>query len=106
MSGPGRAGDAAAAIAWLRTPEAIRERSGNVLAAGEQGALRHFAIERSRLDAAADYVIATMRANYPTLQVPPHIRWRHFSADGRDRWAALAEEIGHRFDPEALLPAA
>jgi hypothetical protein len=95
MSGPGRACDAAAAIAWLRTPEAIRARSASVLAAGERGALRHFAIKRSRLDAAADYVIATMRANYPTLQVPPHSRWRHFAADGRDRWAALAKEIGH-----------
>lgn len=93
MSEP--AGDPLAAIGWLRTPEAIRGRSANVLAAGEQRALRHFAIERSRLDAAADYVIATMRASYPSLEVPPHSRWRHFSADGRDRWAALAEEIGH-----------
>ena len=41
------AGDPVAAIAWLRTPEAIRERSGKVLAAGERGALRHFAIDRA-----------------------------------------------------------
>ena len=57
-------------IAWLRTPGAIRERSGHVLAAGDRGALRHFAIDRARLDAAADYVIATMRANYPTGEIP------------------------------------
>ncbi|MGH6916457.1 MAG: DUF1688 family protein, partial [Geminicoccaceae bacterium] len=80
-----------AAIAWLRTPEAIRARSANVLAAAERGALRHFAIERERLDAAADYVIATMRASYPDLAVPYHSRWRHFAVGGRDRWAMLAE---------------
>jgi hypothetical protein len=93
MSGP--AGKPAAAIAWLRTPEAIRQRSATVLAAGEQGALRHFAIDRARLDAAADYVIATMHASYPGLDVPPHSRWRHFAVGGHDRWAALAEQIGH-----------
>lgn len=94
MSRSGGAGEPAAAIAWLRTPDAIRARSGNVLAAGGQGALRHFAIDRARLDAAADYVIATMRANYPSLDVPPHSRWRHFSVGGRDRWRLLATELG------------
>ena len=79
-------------IAWLRTPEAIRERSANVLAAGDRGALRHFAIDRDRLDAAADYVIATMRAAYPDLDVPYHSRWRHFAVGGRDRWGLLAED--------------
>ncbi|HEX5079951.1 MAG TPA: URC4/urg3 family protein [Geminicoccaceae bacterium] len=82
-------------IAWLRTPGAIRERSGHVLAAGDRGALRHFAIDRARLDAAADYVIATMRANYPTGEIPYHSRWRHFAVGGRDRWAALAATIAH-----------
>jgi hypothetical protein len=86
MSGP-------AAIARLRTPEAIRERSANVLAAAEHGALRHFAIDRARLDAAADYVIATMRARYPDLAVPYHSRWRHFAVGGRDRWAMLAATL-------------
>jgi Protein of unknown function (DUF1688) len=79
----------AAGIARLRTPEAIRERSANVLAAAERGALRHFAIDRERLDAAADYVIATMRASYPDLDVPYHSRWRQFAVGGRDRWAML-----------------
>ncbi len=83
------------AIAWLLTPDAIRARSRNVLAAGERGELRHFAIDRSRLDPTADFVIATIRASYPTLEIPYHSRWRHFSAGGRDRWAALAAGQGH-----------
>jgi hypothetical protein len=91
----GSAGDPAAAIAWLRSPDAIRARSRDVLAAGEQGALRHFAIDRRHLDAAAGYVIATIHQNYPSLDVPYHSRWRHFSAGGRDRWQALAQQISH-----------
>jgi hypothetical protein len=89
-----RAGNPVAAIAWLRTPEAIRARSENVLAAAERDTLRHFAIEHGRLDAAAGYVIATIRDHYPNLDVPYHSRWRHFSVGGRDRWVALLREIG------------
>jgi hypothetical protein len=85
-----RLADPAEAISWLRTPDAIRARAAAVLAAGERGELRHLAIDHGRMDAVADYVIAVMRANYPTLDVPCHSRWRHFSAGGRDRWAMLA----------------
>jgi hypothetical protein len=81
------------AIAWLRTPEAIRERCGLVLAAAERDDLEHFALVPARLDEAADYVIATIRASYPDLAIPYHSRWRHFSAGGRDRWADLASRL-------------
>jgi hypothetical protein len=84
----------AEAIAWLRTPEAIRTRCGLLLAAAERGELQHFALDPERLDPAADYVIDTIRANYPALDVPYHSRWRHFAAGGHDRWAALAARLG------------
>jgi hypothetical protein len=83
----------AAALAWLRTPAAIRARAGLVLAAAERGELAHFALDPARLDPAADYVIETIRSNYPDLRIPYHSRWRHFAAGGRDRWAALAAEL-------------
>jgi hypothetical protein len=83
----------AEAIAWLRTPEAIRIRCGLVLAAAERGELQHFALDHDWLDPATDYVIDTMRANYPTLDIPYHSRWRHFAAGGHDRWAALAARL-------------
>jgi hypothetical protein len=82
--------DVAAAVAWLRTPQAIRARAGLILAAAERGALEHFALDAGRLDPAADYVIETIRASYPALDIPYHSRWRHFAVGGRDRWAALA----------------
>jgi Protein of unknown function (DUF1688) len=79
----------AAALAWLRTPQAIRARAGLVLAAALRDELKHFALDPGRLDPAADYVIDTIRSNYPDLRMPYHSRWRHFGAGGRDRWAAL-----------------
>jgi hypothetical protein len=83
----------AAALAWLRTPAAIRARAGLVLAAAKRDELKHFALDPAQLDPAADYVIETIRSNYPDLRIPYHSRWRHFAAGGRDRWAALAAEL-------------
>ena len=75
---------------WLLTPEAVRARCGEILAAGDRGALSHFALHRDRLGATADYVLETIRANYPSLDIPFHARWRHFVVAGEDRWAELA----------------
>ena len=43
-----------------------------------------------RLTHTARYVLETMRANYPDLNIPFHSRWRHFSVEGEDYWLALA----------------
>ena len=78
-----------AAVRYLRTPEAIRERAGAVLACGFDGRLRHFRVDLSRLAPAADLVAAVTRERYPDLGVPLHSRWRHFGAGGHDRAAEL-----------------
>jgi hypothetical protein len=83
----------AKAVAWLRTPQAVRLRCNAVLAAAERDALEHFALDLERLDAAAAYVVETIRQAYPTLDIPYHSRWRHFAAGGRDRWAELAGRL-------------
>jgi Protein of unknown function (DUF1688) len=85
--------DAGAAVAWLRTPEAIRERCGVIFAAAERGELRHFAYRPERLPDLARTVLGVIRDNYPTLDVPYHARWRHFSVGGHDRWADLAAKF-------------
>lgn len=64
-----------------------------VFAAGQAGALAHFALRLEKLPVAARYVIDTIRAAYPDLQIPYHSRWRHFAAGGIDRWAALAPRL-------------
>ena len=57
-----------AAVAYLRTPEAIRERAGAVLARGLDDGLQHFRIDLARLAPAADLVAAVTRARYPDLR--------------------------------------
>lgn len=93
-SDPGRR-DAPAALAWLGTTEAIRERAGLILAAAERSELEHFSLDLDRLDPAANYVIDTIHANYPSLDIPYHSRWRHFAVGGRDRWRELTRELDH-----------
>ncbi len=97
--------DPAEAVAWLRTPAAIRERCGLVLEAGEAGALRHFALVPERLDAAAALVVETIEEAYPTLESPYHARGRHFGAGGVERWGELAESscAGHDRDEIARV---
>jgi hypothetical protein len=89
---PGPTADAA--VAYLSTPEAIRERAGAVLMHGLDGRLSHFAIDLSRLAAAADLVATVTRERYPSQPVPLHSRWRHFGAGGHDRVAELDATLG------------
>jgi hypothetical protein len=88
--------NSAAAIAWLRSPQAVRERCAGILAAAERGELDNFAVDRARLEPAADYVAETARQRYPDLDIPFHARWRHFTAGGLDRWAGLAAGLADR----------
>lgn len=85
--------DPQSAIRYLRSPTAIRERTGLVLAAAERGVTEHFSIDRSKLPATANYVIDVIRAEYPTLDIPYHSRWRHFAVGGVDRWAQLDRKL-------------
>jgi hypothetical protein len=85
---------AAAAVAFLRRPETIRERCHALLALAEADRLPHFALRPERMDAAAEYVVDTIRARHPDLAIPYHARWRHFAAGGRDRWGELASTLG------------
>lgn len=80
-----------AAARSLLTASAVRERAHELLALCEAGQLTHWRVDRSRLDAAARYVVETMRMNYPDLDIPFHSRWRHFAAGGRDRWREMAQ---------------
>ncbi len=66
-----------------------------MLEAGERGALHHFSIHLSRLDACADYVVDVIRSNYPDLVIPFHSRWRHFGAGSVDRVSALDAALGN-----------
>ncbi|WP_332697900.1 URC4/urg3 family protein [Bosea sp. (in: a-proteobacteria)] len=82
------------AVRQLLKPAVIRERAQEMLQLGLAGRLAHFSVHPERLEACADYVLATIRQNYPTLEIPFHARWRHFSVAGVDRWRTLDGTAG------------
>jgi hypothetical protein len=77
----------------LLSPAAVRERAHEMLAIGVAGGLEHWRVDLDRLPETARYVAAVIRDQYPTLAVPFHARWRHFSVDGVDLWGPVAESI-------------
>jgi hypothetical protein len=78
-----------AAALSLLSAAAVRERAHRLLALALDDRLGHFRIDPGKLDAAADLVIEIARAAYPTLDIPFHSRWRHFVANGEDRWERI-----------------
>lgn len=78
------------AVALLRRPETIRARCHALLALAEADRLPHFALRPERLEAAAEYVVDTIRERHPNGAIPYHARWRHFATGERDRWGELA----------------
>jgi hypothetical protein len=82
--------DAVDALSLL-SADAVRASAQRMLALGLADRLPHFRVDLTRLDIAVDLVLATMRKNYPSLDVPFHARWRHFAVAGVDRWAAIAD---------------
>jgi hypothetical protein len=71
----------------LLTASAVRRAATAMFELAERSELPQWALDMSRMDAAADLTAQTVRANYPDLKVPFHARWRHFHAGGRDLWA-------------------
>lgn len=81
------------AIAYLRTPAAIRERCDRLfhLACADQ--LHYFRCNLTQLNPVAHYVIEVMRDEYPDLNIPFHSRWRHFEVGNVPRLAELEQHL-------------
>ncbi|WP_341911879.1 URC4/urg3 family protein [Ferrovibrio terrae] len=99
----GNLNDPAQAVAWLRTTGAVRERCHAMFGLAERDAMPNFTLHLDKLPAAADYVAQVIRENYPTLQIPYHARWRHFAANGIDRWGQLAKTLSVNADEIARI---
>ena len=89
------ASDTETAVAYLRSPLAIRARCENILEAGLANKLAHFEIRLDALPAVVDEVVAVTRAQYPSLVIPVHGRMNHFLVGVRDRVAMLVELLEH-----------
>lgn len=82
---------AAQAIAYLRSPLAIRARCEAIYEAGLAGSLEHFRLDLEALPAVLDEVVRVTRERYPELRIPVHGRINQF---GADRVAALDARLG------------
>ena len=80
-------------VAHLRTTRAIRERTARLFALAERGELESFTLHLDRLDAVAERVARVTRAQYPTLAVPVHGRFRHFDVGAVPRLAAVRAKL-------------
>ena len=81
----------AAAITYLRQPQAIRDRCQQLFEVCKANQLEHFTCDLSQLDAVAAYVVETTQQLYPDFQIPFHSRWRHFDAGGVPRLEQLQQ---------------
>ena len=83
--------ETSAALSLLNA-RAVRERAHLMLATGLDDKLPNFRIQLDRMDGTVDLVLETTRKAYPSFDVPFHSRWRHFVANGDNRWTAIADQ--------------
>lgn len=83
-----------AAAYSLLSASAVRTRAHQMLALALDGKLPNFSVDLSKLDTAAERVLAVTREAYPSLDIPFHSRWRHFVVGGTDRFTAIAAKTG------------
>jgi hypothetical protein len=81
------------AIAYLKTPAAIRERCDRLFSLGCNDQLNYFRCNLTQLESVAHYVIEVMRDEYPDLNIPFHSRWRHFEVGNIPRIAELEQHL-------------
>ncbi len=81
------------AIAYLRSPTAIRRQCGRLFALAEADHLPYFRCHLDQLERVADYVLAVITDQYPDGAIPFHSRWRHFEVGGVDRLAHLRQQL-------------
>ncbi|MBY0517234.1 MAG: URC4/urg3 family protein [Bacteriovoracaceae bacterium] len=77
---------------YLLSPKIIRDGAKKVFEASVQGKT-HFVIHPERLNFTLEYVLETIRQNYPDLKIPFHSRWGHFRPGGEDRSKWLDAKI-------------
>lgn len=80
-------------VAYLRSPQAIRERCDRLFQLALKNELEYFQLDLSRLDFVADYVLQVIQENYPGLKIPFHSRWRHFEVGNFPRLATLNQHL-------------
>ncbi|WVF65776.1 hypothetical protein IAT40_000510 [Kwoniella sp. CBS 6097] len=78
-------------ITYLRSLEAVRDRSAKVYELGKAGKLDHWTFSEDKLGDAVDYCAKIIERDFGTdyAKIPPHCRRNHFLTPSRDRIALL-----------------
>lgn len=78
---------------FLLTPEAIRERAGAIFNYTVESKRSHFTYHEERFQPVVEYVLQTIKKNYPNGGIPFHSRWGHFRVGGIDRAKELKAKL-------------
>jgi hypothetical protein len=83
------------ALAFLRSPAAIRQRCEAVFEFVRLGQSRHFRLDLGQLPRAVELTWQVTCENYPDpARIPVHSRINHFGVGGVDRLASLEARLG------------
>ncbi len=74
----------------MLTARGVRDRAIRLFALPLMDRLYLSPVVLPRLDTTARFVAELTRSEHPTLEVPPHARWRDFDVGECDRWGMLA----------------
>ncbi|KAJ1879343.1 hypothetical protein H4R99_006836 [Coemansia sp. RSA 1722] len=70
---------ASANVQYLKSLDAVRQRSASVYELGQQGRLQHFALDETKIVDVAEFVISLITRDHGTIDsVPTHGRWRSY----------------------------
>ncbi|WWC60301.1 uncharacterized protein I303_102870 [Kwoniella dejecticola CBS 10117] len=78
-------------VTYLRSLEAIRDRSSQVYELGKKGKLDHWEFDEEKLDGVVDYCINIIKRDFGSdyAKIPPHCRRNHFLSPDNDRISNL-----------------
>lgn len=79
---------------YILSPKAIRDGANKIFQETVKGTT-HFRYHPEKFASTVDYVMETIRQNYPDLKIPFHSRWGHFRPGGVDRSTWLLEKVKH-----------
>lgn len=77
---------------YILSPKCIRDGALKIFQETVKGNT-HFRYHPEKLSSTVDYVMETIRQNYPDLKIPFHSRWGHFRPGGVDRSQWLLSKI-------------
>lgn len=89
------------AVDLLRQLSSIRERSLQLYQYVLEGKSAYFELDTAKLSNCCQFVLALAKKDNPTLEVPFHSRWRHFSVGNIDRVKHLQDNPAFPSDKQA-----